>query len=301
MFDTLFTLQGLSLDRLRSFLAFADAQSIVRAAEGDAVRQSLISRQIRELEQFFGVELVRRQGRGLVLTDAGRRLATLAREQFGALSEFAREARAMPSTLDMIAPNSIAAWLLMPRLTAIRRRMPNHQLLIQHEQTAAIIRGVLEGSHDIGFVREPNLPRTLGRRSLGGSGFALFVPKSLVGQLRSHEGGAWLRLPLALPIGGALRESVARYATKIGLTLAPVLACDSYLQAAAAVESGAVASILPEIAAPSFAGRNVQMIPVPELSARHLKTWMIWSKRAAATRSSVQLAVDTLPDLLAID
>ena len=70
---------GFLLDRLAGFCAVAGAGSIVGAARGDAVRQSLLSRQIRELEEFFGTELVRRQGRGLVLTAAGVELAALGR------------------------------------------------------------------------------------------------------------------------------------------------------------------------------------------------------------------------------
>ena len=107
MFENLFSTQGLSLDRLKNFLAFADQNSIVAAAGGDIVRQSLISRQIRELSEFFGVELVKRHGRGLALTEAGRQLATITREQFGALSEFARDAKSLPSILKIAASTLI--------------------------------------------------------------------------------------------------------------------------------------------------------------------------------------------------
>ena len=54
----LFLKSGLSLERLRAFLLFREAGSITRAAGGDPVRVSLISRQLRELEEFFEVELV---------------------------------------------------------------------------------------------------------------------------------------------------------------------------------------------------------------------------------------------------
>lgn len=49
--------------------------NIAGVAEGDPSRQSLISRQIGELEAFFGTELARRKGKGLELTDAGLELA----------------------------------------------------------------------------------------------------------------------------------------------------------------------------------------------------------------------------------
>ena len=39
MYEALFAKQGLSLDRLRSFLRVVDAQSITLAAPGDSIRQ----------------------------------------------------------------------------------------------------------------------------------------------------------------------------------------------------------------------------------------------------------------------
>lgn len=68
MFEHLFSKGGLSLDRLRSFMQMAQAGSIAKAAPGDTNRQSQISRQIRELEQFFGTELTRRKGKTLSLS-----------------------------------------------------------------------------------------------------------------------------------------------------------------------------------------------------------------------------------------
>lgn len=91
MFEALFSKAGLSLDRLRSFLEMAEAGGIAKAAPGDAVRQSQISRQIRELEEFFGTELTLRRGKGLVLTPAGSRLADLIRGQLQGLDDFRRE------------------------------------------------------------------------------------------------------------------------------------------------------------------------------------------------------------------
>jgi DNA-binding transcriptional LysR family regulator len=301
MFEKRLAEKGISLDRLKNFLAFADAKSIVEAAGRELSKQTLISRQIKELETFFGVELVKRMGRGLALTAAGSNLARIMREQFGALDDFAREAKAMPSTLSIVAPNSIATWLVMPRLAEIRRRLPHHRFVIQHEQTPAIIRGVLEGSHDIGFLRETAVPKALGRKALGGAGFALFVPKALAGRVNVKQPSTWLRLPLALPIGGMLRGSVDSLAAKEGIKLSPLLGCDSYVQAAAAVAGGAVASVLPLISEASFKGSNVQMIPLPEFSARSHRTLMLWSRRAQATRKSVADAVAVLPDLLTVD
>ena len=54
---------GFTIERLRTFCRIAAAGSIAQAAKGDSTRQSQFSRQLKELEEFFGTELARR-GRG---------------------------------------------------------------------------------------------------------------------------------------------------------------------------------------------------------------------------------------------
>ena len=71
-FARLFTVSGLSLDRLRTFLRVAVAGNLAKAAKGDATQQSQFSRQIKELEAFFGVALTRRVGRRIEITDEDR-------------------------------------------------------------------------------------------------------------------------------------------------------------------------------------------------------------------------------------
>jgi len=93
MYQKLLSQSGFSMERLATFCAVADAGSIVSAAKGDLSRQSLMSRQIRELETFFGVDLVRRVGRGLELTDTGRELAAIGRQNFKGLADYAARCR----------------------------------------------------------------------------------------------------------------------------------------------------------------------------------------------------------------
>ena len=60
-----------SLRAVKSFVAAAKYQNFTRAAEALCVTQAAISRQIRELEASLGVELFKRAGRAVELTEAG--------------------------------------------------------------------------------------------------------------------------------------------------------------------------------------------------------------------------------------
>lgn len=61
--------------QLGAFLALADAGSFVAAAEQTRVSQPALHRAVRDLERIHGWPLAERQGRGVVLSEAGRRLA----------------------------------------------------------------------------------------------------------------------------------------------------------------------------------------------------------------------------------
>jgi DNA-binding transcriptional LysR family regulator len=74
MFTDLLKQGGISSDRLQRFCVVARAGGVTLTAKGDPTKQSLFSRQIKELEEFFGVDAGRPRGRGIALTLAGEQL-----------------------------------------------------------------------------------------------------------------------------------------------------------------------------------------------------------------------------------
>jgi DNA-binding transcriptional LysR family regulator len=70
---------NLDMDALRSFAAGVDLGSFARAAERLGRSTSAISAQLKKLEGQVGVALVRKSGRGVVLTDNGEALLSYAR------------------------------------------------------------------------------------------------------------------------------------------------------------------------------------------------------------------------------
>lgn len=64
----------MKLKQLSTFLLVADMQSLSRAAIASDTAQSLVSRQIAMLEAQWGRRLFDRTGRGMTLSDFGRRM-----------------------------------------------------------------------------------------------------------------------------------------------------------------------------------------------------------------------------------
>ena len=114
------------LNALRVFEAAARHLSFKDAANELSITQAAVSHQVKSLEEFLGVELFRRAGRGVQLTEAARACLPKLREGFDALAaavETLRE-RGQETELMITAPPVFTARWLMPRLAAFSRRHP---------------------------------------------------------------------------------------------------------------------------------------------------------------------------------
>ncbi|MCE0463313.1 MULTISPECIES: LysR family transcriptional regulator [Pseudomonas] len=104
-----------SLKAVKSFVAAAKYQSFTRAAEALCVTQAAISRQIRELEGYLGVNLFKRVGRAVELTEAGVIFFDAAQMSFVNISQAAERIRTKNSGKKILtlccSPAFSALWL----------------------------------------------------------------------------------------------------------------------------------------------------------------------------------------------
>jgi LysR family transcriptional regulator, glycine cleavage system transcriptional activator len=120
------------LNALRVFESAARHLSFKDAAAELHITQAAVSHQIKSLEEYLGVELFRREGRGVQLTEAARASLPRLREGFDALAaavEMIRE-RGAETELVITAPPVFAARWLMPRLAEFSRREPRIEVKV---------------------------------------------------------------------------------------------------------------------------------------------------------------------------
>ena len=109
-----------SLNSLKAFEAAARHLSISLAAQELSVTPAAISHQVRQLEDFIGLPVFERNGRGLALTDAGRAGLRDLRQGFASLEAAmdAIETLGETGVLNVsVAPSFASKWLL-PRLSS---------------------------------------------------------------------------------------------------------------------------------------------------------------------------------------
>jgi LysR family transcriptional regulator, glycine cleavage system transcriptional activator len=120
------------LNSLRVFEAAARHLSFKEAANELHITQAAVSHQVKSLEEFLGMELFRRAGRGVQLTEAARACLPKLREGFDALAaavEMIRE-RGAETELVITAPPVFTARWLMPRLADFSKREPKVEVRV---------------------------------------------------------------------------------------------------------------------------------------------------------------------------
>jgi len=152
--DKLFSKKGLSLDRLNTLIQVVDSGGIAAAAPGDPVRQSQFSRQISQLETFFGTGLTERSGKGIRITSEGRELARISRRFLASLEEYYGRVGTGRFEIRIAASGTVLDWLVIPAIVELRRTFPSLQIQLIGMKTQETATAVRDGLADIGVVRK---------------------------------------------------------------------------------------------------------------------------------------------------
>jgi DNA-binding transcriptional LysR family regulator len=291
MFEDLFSKGGLSLERLRSFMLMANAGSIAKAAPQDPTRQSQISRQIKELESFFGAELTQRRGKTLTLSPAGVRLTALIREQLQDLEDFRREQASAAKVFTIGSGGSTLEWLVMPHLPALSQLLGDAVLRTEMQRSKSLVESVREGRVDLAVLRHDAIPNASKANTLKliTLTFHLCVPRRLLKRGTRAEDLAdtllWAGLPFAAGRdGGQMDLAVREGMAAAGVEFRPRFECGSLLQAKQLVEQGACAAVLPRLGIANLSHHDVLVAPFKPLAHYGRALALHWNPRQMKRR-----------------
>lgn len=297
----LFAARGLSLDRLRAFSDVAAAGGIAKAAKGDPIRQSQLSRQIRELENFFEVSLTAKKGRTIVLTPAGETLAVIIRHIFTHLTDFKRAQHNQSLELSLGAGESILQWLVLPKIVEMRNRLPAVVFSFRNFRTEKIVHAVQDGSLDLGVLRTDAVPKELRSSSLGTLRYKIFVPARLAEGRTTLTWMEALKLPfVGLEGEGQLMSKLRQTAEAKSITLRTEFFCASLPAIAEALTRVDASAVLPTIVANAGAPDNLVAVEAPFLHRFDRPLSLVWNPRQANVRPAADSARVELTKLLRI-
>jgi LysR family nitrogen assimilation transcriptional regulator len=149
----------MNLKQLEYFVQVAELGSFSKAAVVLDIAQPALSRQVRALETELNQQLFLRNGRGVALTDAGKRLfdhsvgvlqlVSHAREDLGA----SRDEPVGRVTIGL--PPSIGRQFTLPLIDRFKKELPAARLAIVEGLSSHIVEWVTTGRVDVGLVYNP--------------------------------------------------------------------------------------------------------------------------------------------------
>jgi len=150
---------GMNLHHLLVFHTIAETGSITASSKALHISQPALSRELRELEERFGLALFERLPRGMRLTGAGEVLAEYANRLF----EIARTAdlamkelaSAQIGHLSIAASNTIGTYVLPRVLARFRNDNPGVLVSLFVGNTAQVSQAVADMRFSLGFIEGP--------------------------------------------------------------------------------------------------------------------------------------------------
>lgn len=149
----------MELRHLRYFVAVAEAENVSKAAAKLHVSQPALSRQIRDLEEELGFQLLERSAKSVRLTEAGRVFATEAKAVLERAEEAVKSARAVAKgeggELHLGYAPSPTAELLPRALHAFQNAAPGVRVVLHDNSTGEMLRGLREGTLHAALLVQP--------------------------------------------------------------------------------------------------------------------------------------------------
>ena len=259
----------MELRHLRYFVAVAEAESLTVAAKRKLhTSQPSLSRQIRDLEEEIGAELLTRRARGIELTPAGRVFLDHARSvlsQVEAATEAARRVvhPAKPCFVMGFLTGHELTW--MPEaLRILRDELPNVDVMISSQYSPLLANGLSKGTIDAAVLRR--------EKSVPGLAFRLLVKEPLMVILPSDHplaarqairpgdlvGETFVTVSNTAPV---LRQVIDGYLKRSGINITPAHEVDHLAMAMSLIASTGGLGLLPAYAQ-NFLPRSVTSRPL---------------------------------------
>jgi DNA-binding transcriptional LysR family regulator len=175
------SIPDMELRQLRYFIAVAERLSFSKAAQHLHVTVPPLSRQIRQLEEEFGVQLFVRDRRRVVLTDAGRLLLREAKTlvtQTTHVSDCVRLAKTGEAGLVRIGIGLGLGERIGRVLLAHSAKCPAVEIQCRDVFSTSQNEALLAGEIDVGFLRPPIDPSHLVSELLYEEGLSVHVSKA---------------------------------------------------------------------------------------------------------------------------
>lgn len=279
--------------QLRAFHAVALEGSFTRAARAFHVSQPTLSAQVKALEDSYGVRLFDRRGRGIAITELGRRLLQVSTRLF-ALEEEAEEllADTRDLTRGRLSLGADSPFHAMRLIATLKHRHPGLSVNLKMGNADEVLHDLMDYRTDVAVIANAPEDSRLSRIPFRKDRVVAILPKQhplatrkslTLAEMASH--------PLILRESGSVTRDVFEAAlTAADISLRDVVEIESREAVREAVAVGIGIGIVFE----SEVGRDTSLAPVPirssGLEVSEFVACLADRQRLATVRAAMQVA-----------
>ena len=241
----------MDIRQLRTFRTVAELGSLSKAADRLRIAQPGLSRQIKLLEQELRVQLFVRNGRGMLLTGAGRMLLDRTEglvRQIEQMRDDIQSAGGNPSGSVVLGLVPTVSAVLSGRLAArILAGFPDISLRIVESYGGHLVEWLHRGEMDLAITYGPAIDLHLTAQSIGYEEIAVVGPPGSGLRARKQVDLDWLlKQKLILPsMAHGLRALLEKAVVRRKMTLKALIEVDSYRAQISLMEEGIGYTLLP--------------------------------------------------------
>ena len=294
----------MNLRDLHYLVAVAEHRHFGKAADASFVSQPTLSMQLKKLEKELGVQLIERNPRHVLLTDAGRQVverAQLILAEVDNIHGIARQAAdADAGTVRIGLFPTLAPYYLPHVVPQVHQRFPDLELLLVEEKTDVVHRQLSEGRLDAALMALPVIDERLHVEPLFEEDFVLAVPADH--RLARVEGPIDMSVladehVLLLEEGHCLRDQALSVCQLVGASERGGFRATSLETLRQMVAAGVGVTLLPQLAVqpPVAPSPDVRLLHFAEPVPRR-RIGMFW-RPASVYRELLPRLADVMRDL----
>jgi LysR family hydrogen peroxide-inducible transcriptional activator len=294
----------MNLRDLHYLVAVAEHRHFGKAADASFVSQPTLSMQLKKLEKELGVQLIERNPRHVLLTDAGRQVverAQLILAEVDNIHGIARQAAdADAGTVRIGLFPTLAPYYLPHVVPQVHQRFPDLELLLVEEKTDVVHRQLSEGRLDAALMALPVIDERLHVEPLFEEDFVLAVPADH--RLARVEGPIDMSVladehVLLLEEGHCLRDQALSVCQLVGASERSGFRATSLETLRQMVAAGVGVTLLPQLAVqpPVAPSPDVKLLHFAEPVPRR-RIGMFW-RPASVYRELLPRLADVMRDL----
>lgn len=278
----------MSLDRFQLFVSAATHRSFTQASREHRISQPAVSRQLKILQQDFGITLFEKKGRGVELTESGRVFLREVTTILSQVEDLKKSCYAQSvESLTIAACRGPSAVLLPSLMARFRRSRPLVSLTLYPGNSSEIRSWLKTSAVDLAIINTPPASQSFHVEPFRSERLAAFVSPSHPFAKKSLQTFATAELPLIVRAGQPIqtrteREILAFNSKTIKLSVA--MRCGSSKAVKEAVAVGGGVGILYYDAVKQDLNRGAfREIKIPGLDLQR-RSFIVYSQEKTRSR-----------------